>query len=95
MFFHTFFVYKIYYKQRKCWNVGMLEFRQSPIGEIKMISVKKEKKYIEIVCRKYCKICKNSPDPHPGSKIVLWENPGCFETSDIILCAIEGCVNSI
>jgi len=35
MFFHTFFVYKIYYKQRKCWNVGMLEFRQSPIGEIK------------------------------------------------------------
>jgi hypothetical protein len=30
----------------------MLDFRQSPIGEIKMIPVKKEKIYIEIVCRK-------------------------------------------
>ena len=29
---------------KKCWNVGMLEFRQSPIGEIKIVFIKKEKK---------------------------------------------------
>ena len=33
----------LYSLNEKCWNVGMLEFRQSPVGEIKIVFIEIEK----------------------------------------------------